>query len=1097
MATREQILQSLSQTKGLQVVAPVQSAPIKPAPVQSAPDIISAEEATTFFNEDAPDTIPADQADSFFAEEVSQETPEQKKEGFFKGLYNDTVGANFIKPAVRLGELAGVGLVKAFGSDENYQRALDITGQEKQAFGATVSGVKPIDEGGAFQIAGEGLVSASNLITGGTAGSIASKVFKAPVMKTVSNLAVAGGIGGGLYGAGSGLQKDDPTLASVAKDTGTAVMVGTLLGGGLGLAGAGVAKGLQKVAPKSANIMQRMVKLTNKQETKFKQMTGEDVGEFLSKRDLNLAPEEIVQESTQRFINSYQEADNALAQLPGVYKTDPVKTALDDLVQREIAISTPGTKSANSETINALVKKYDEGGLTMSEINQVKRIYEKEVKLPYMKENNSLQVERSGRIDSAIREWQLQKADDLGFKNLRDINKQTQAYKFLADKIADRISGGKTNNALSLTDAVLLAGGDPQAIAMFATRRFFGSAKVQALVARISRDKNLDVEQVKALFGGVKGLPAKIPGVDYNIKKPTQLPRSAREFNLGLNEIKNAKQGQLLSQELLELPYTKDMMKKEASQVVDILKSIDDKEKSELLDILRINNFKLYKEVKENFNKELFDKYQMLKNKPMSERMQSIYEPYTPVEDLPVIPMGNTPKKVDTSGLPEIQMNDKSYVRPKLNKQAGFISTGGKESLVATHNISIEKLLKANKQGGFANPSMAIFDSEHGFSNFGEISLIGNKNLISKGKTFASDVYSPRYPRVEVFAQDLKPIENVLKRFEKETGDYIYNLDKDNIVESLLDSPLAKASYLDSKGIEIPKVLDKDGRVNYYDTKKALQKVIDDKQLYPDYVKHATEIAQSGNMKERIWTGSDKMGRNKYVPNTLENASKVMNKEKIRGGENFFPSLGSIRANVSKELKTLKSIKDNKELLKTGDEFTKIREIYEKTFDDVVESLSKYGNSTEKNTFIKNSVERDGISNYLATGNKNELSYSFKDIPESELQKLDDIKVELQSMPTEYFETKFRRPVKINEFSHAVIPNDTPKEVLDILDNNNIKYTKYKTGDDAERLRIIKELKDNKQIDTFGKVGLNPLTVGAGATAAIAGGMSMTKDKKE
>lgn len=465
---------------------------------------------------------------------------------------------------------------------------------------------------------------------------------------------------------------------------------------------------------------------------------------------------------------------------------------------------------------------------------------------------------------------------------------------------------------------------------------------------------------------------------------------------------------------------------------------------------------------------------------------------------LKTAPSTNIPTIPNNIDIPTTIPPTKSKSIPLKNNQSGMIKIGdNKESLVATHNISIEKFLKGSKQGGFANPSMAIFDSKHGFNNFGEISLLGSKDLIAKGKTFASDVYSPRYPRVEVVAQDLKPIENILKRFEKETGDYVYNLDKDNIVESLLDSPLTKASYLDSKNIEIPKVLDKDGRVNYYDTKKSIQKVIDDKQLHPDYIKYATEIVQLGGAKERIWTGSDKMGRNKYVPNTLENASKVMNKEKIRGGENFFPSLGSIRANVSKELKTFKSIKDSKDLLKTGDEFTKIREVYEKTFDDVVDSLSKYGNSTEKNSFIKNSRERDGISNYLATGNKKDLSYSFKDIPEIELQKLDDIRIELQSMPTEYFETKFKRPVKINEFSHAVIPNDTPKEVLDILKENNISFTKYKSGDDADRLKIIKQLKDNKQIDTFGKVGVNPLTVGAGVTALGAGGMYLNnKDKK-
>lgn len=75
-------------------------------------------------------------------------------------------------------------------------------------------------------------------------------------------------------------------------------------------------------------------------------------------------------------------------------------------------------------------------------------------------------------------------------------------------------------------------------------------------------------------------------------------------------------------------------------------------------------------------------------------------------------------------------------------------------SLVGVHNISEEKLLKALKLGGLANPSVAVIDSdrqEH--SGYGEISLIMPSEKIAKrtGKnagTFFGDAWTPTYPNV-------------------------------------------------------------------------------------------------------------------------------------------------------------------------------------------------------------------------------------------------------------------------------------------------------------------------------------------------------------
>jgi hypothetical protein len=74
--------------------------------------------------------------------------------------------------------------------------------------------------------------------------------------------------------------------------------------------------------------------------------------------------------------------------------------------------------------------------------------------------------------------------------------------------------------------------------------------------------------------------------------------------------------------------------------------------------------------------------------------------------------------------------------------------------LVITHNLTAENLLHAVKMGGIAVPSLAVTKKDSSLTNFGEITLIGDKTMADpKGyastKVFGADIYSPRYPSVE------------------------------------------------------------------------------------------------------------------------------------------------------------------------------------------------------------------------------------------------------------------------------------------------------------------------------------------------------------
>lgn len=76
-------------------------------------------------------------------------------------------------------------------------------------------------------------------------------------------------------------------------------------------------------------------------------------------------------------------------------------------------------------------------------------------------------------------------------------------------------------------------------------------------------------------------------------------------------------------------------------------------------------------------------------------------------------------------------------------------------TLVGLHNISEEKLRKADKAGGLANPSAAVIDitkQEH--NNFGEISLVMPSAMVSatsgkNGGTYLGDAWTPTFPMTQ------------------------------------------------------------------------------------------------------------------------------------------------------------------------------------------------------------------------------------------------------------------------------------------------------------------------------------------------------------
>ena len=136
---------------------------------------------------------------------------------------------------------------------------------------------------------------------------------------------------------------------------------------------------------------------------------------------------------------------------------------------------------------------------------------------------------------------------------------------------------------------------------------------------------------------------------------------------------------------------------------------------------------------------------------------------------------------------------------------------GDSRDLVIQHNLSADNLLHAVKMGGIPVPSLAITKAEHPLQGFGEITLLGSKDMADpKGyagtKVFGADIYSPRYPTVT-----LRFTPNMQKRGEGMLKDALAATDtryidwsevsKDGVRE-LERSPALLWQFLKDQGIE-------------------------------------------------------------------------------------------------------------------------------------------------------------------------------------------------------------------------------------------------------------------------------------------------------
>ncbi len=141
--------------------------------------------------------------------------------------------------------------------------------------------------------------------------------------------------------------------------------------------------------------------------------------------------------------------------------------------------------------------------------------------------------------------------------------------------------------------------------------------------------------------------------------------------------------------------------------------------------------------------------------------------------------------------------------------------------LSALHSLSSENLEFADKMGGLAVPSIAVVKDDMAMEGYGDITLIGTKDLGDPKRVpiYDSDAYSSTFPKPEYKAVKVKDADKVIKRlrpfvekFEDnshhEIFDYMVNRpDAGRAMELLQRSQAAQALFLSDQGVDVKPVM--------------------------------------------------------------------------------------------------------------------------------------------------------------------------------------------------------------------------------------------------------------------------------------------------
>jgi hypothetical protein len=408
------------------------------------------------------------------------------------------------------------------------------------------------------------------------------------------------------------------------------------------------------------------------------------------------------------------------------------------------------------------------------------------------------------------------------------------------------------------------------------------------------------------------------------------------------------------------------------------------------------------------------------------------------------------PQVMERGGLPAQLLSDLSQgSMSRMAPETGLLSPSREsfvsgvpagQEMIVHHNISPQKLARVEQVGGMPVPSIAVSNVDNPMLNFGDISLIGPKEMAipsAKNPVYGFDAYTARAPKID-YQMDSKSAKKLQGMFADVADDVGGDYELTRLAQNWEDRQYSKpmmAKFLKEKGV-LPNRKDFDDGWKY---NQALSDgVYNLKAEYGDWLNDFNKrLPDAGvDIKERIFKGFTYSGNRRYAPATLDNLVKEM--KGGAGSEGFMYGVGNIRAVATPKFKNLNQVKASRESIVTPEKFEPIKKQIDSAFGDLTERLGKLEGLSGYTYDAPDALYEIG-----QTRNVNLLDKIYKDVPESLKADVQVFMNKLREMPTEYFEIKPQRAVQVGEFKGAILPANAPKQSIDYLRSQGLQDLYY------------------------------------------------------
>lgn len=239
------------------------------------------------------------------------------------------------------------------------------------------------------------------------------------------------------------------------------------------------------------------------------------------------------------------------------------------------------------------------------------------------------------------------------------------------------------------------------------------------------------------------------------------------------------------------------------------------------------------------------------------------------------------------------------------------------------------------------------------------------------------------------------------------------------------------------------------------------QEYIKENGLQDEFDAWKVELDNRYNVGEYIFNGYTNSGDRKWLPHTIENASKWMKKQGREGSVATFPSFGVFVAVAIPRMTSLASIRKRKSQLgKTEQEFNEFKDKWEPIYYELGQKLQPDAKGYEDYGWWRliEAVGQKNPQEFIKTQYGVELS-------EEDMQKFNEMVNAIRTdYPAKYFETKFERPVQLSEFTAAVVPNTTPQEVENTLREAGVAVYEYDKNTEGSRKKVMLEATDSEGV---------------------------------